>query len=72
MTSSEVLTFMGTHTDDILLEQFAVVHTPLDIGIAMYSAYKSRITNINTEMQFEYFRVYQPKDHYSQMEPVYK
>ena len=72
LTSDEIMTFMGTHTDNILLEQIAVAHLPLDIGTTVWSNSRRLDENINTEMQFEYFRVYQPKDHYSQMEPVYK
>ena len=73
LTRDETLTFMGTHTDGNPLEQFAVSHSPLDIGSSMWSFGGTNVgTVINVEAQYEYFRVYQPKDLYSQMEPVYK
>ena len=73
LTSDEISTFIATHTDNILLEQFAVSHVPLDIGSSMWSFGGTNVgTTINVEAQYEYIRVYQPKDHYTQMEPVYK
>lgn len=71
LTSDEIMMFIGTHTDDVRLEQFAVSHLPLSIGTSMWSV-RTPAENITYEVQFEYFRVYQPMDHYSQMEPVYK
>ena len=73
LTREEILTFIATHTDGNSLEQFAVSHSPLDLGSSMWSFGGTNVgTTINVEAQYEYFRIYQPKDLYTQMEPVYK
>ena len=57
---------------DTLLEQVAVSHMPLPIGLGVWGWLGERHSHILTRMKVDYIRVWQPDDHYSNMEPVYQ
>ncbi len=57
-----------------ILEQVAIGHTPNPLSIATwgYPASFARPPSIRTRMEFDYVRLWQPENHYSDMEPVYQ
>ena len=57
---------------DTLLEQVAVSHMPLPIGLGVWGFLGSNHARILTRMKVDYIRFWQPEDHYADMEPVYQ
>ena len=57
---------------DTLLEQVAVSHIPLPIGLGVWGWLGEGQPYIRTRMKVDYIRMWQPDDHYSNMEPVYQ
>ena len=65
--------------DSTLLEQVAVSHIPMPINLNVWSwmervedGEEGKHTHIRRRMTFDYVRVWQPKNHYADMEPVYQ
>ena len=56
----------------LLLEQIAVSHVPLPLGLGTNANLRTNRRNIVSSMSVDYIRVWQPRNHYSDMEPVYK
>ncbi|MXZ85142.1 MAG: hypothetical protein F4Z02_05745 [Acidimicrobiia bacterium] len=58
---------------DTVLEQVAVSHVPAPLAMGAWG-YLNRENHpyIRTRMKIDYIRVWQPDDHYSNMEPVYQ
>ena len=62
-----------------LLEQIAVSHIPMPLNLNVWS-YMVRVedgeqgkhTHIRRRMTFDYVRIWQPENHYADMEPVYQ
>ena len=64
-----------TDPDDpaTLLEKVAVSHVPLPLNIGAWGHMNAeRHPHILTRMKIDYIRMWQPDDHYSNMEPVYQ
>ena len=57
---------------DTLLEQVAVSHMPLPISMGVWGRLGPSIDPIRTRMNIDYIRLWQPENHYSDMEPVYQ
>ncbi len=58
---------------DSLLEKVAVSHVPLPLSVGAWGWPSSTDhPYIRTRMQIDYIRVWQPENHYSDMEPVYQ
>ena len=55
-----------------MLEQVAVSHMPLPISLGVWGWLGERQPHILTRMKVDYIRLWQPEDHYSNMEPVYQ
>ena len=55
-----------------LLEQVAVSHIPLPIGVGVWGFLDNSHARILTRMKIDYIRFWQPENHYSDMEPVYQ
>ncbi|MYA41301.1 MAG: hypothetical protein F4Z31_06080 [Gemmatimonadetes bacterium] len=56
-----------------ILTQTGVAHTPNPIGIGAFGDnLPSTVGRIRTKVKFDYIRLWQPKNHYSDMEPVYQ
>ena len=56
-----------------ILEQVAVAHSPNPIGIGAFGDnLPSHFNYLRTRVKFDYIRLWQPEDHYSNMEPVYQ
>ncbi len=55
-----------------LLEKVAVGHVPLPIALGSWGFMDHRHPYIRTRMKIDYIRVWQPENHYSDMEPVYQ
>ena len=56
-----------------ILEQIAVAHTPNPIGIGAFGDNLTSSHNyLRTRVKFDYIRLWQPQNHYSDMEPVYQ
>jgi len=66
-----------THLDDddpdSVLIQFAVAHRPQELSIGQWGP-KSRDAkdSITTRLEIDHVRIFQPKDRYAGMEPVYQ
>ncbi|MXZ96072.1 MAG: hypothetical protein F4Y99_09125 [Acidimicrobiaceae bacterium] len=66
----EYLTPGNTST---ILTQAGVGHSPNPIGIGAFGDdMPSSMNHIRTKVKFDYVRLWQPQDHYSNMEPVYQ
>jgi len=66
-----------THLDDddpdSVLIQFAVAHRPQEMGIGVWGpGARDAKDGITTRFEIDYVRVFQPKDRYASMEPVYQ
>lgn len=58
---------------DTLLEKIAVSHVPLPLNIGAWGInWRPSDNYIRTRMYFDYIRIWQPDDHYSNTEPVYQ
>ena len=55
-----------------LLEQAAVGHVPLPIALSSWGYLDSANPYIRSRIKFDYIRVWQPENHYADMEPVYQ
>ena len=55
-----------------LLEQVVVSHVPLPIHANAWGNTNSRHPYIRTRMKIDYIRLWQPENHYTDMEPVYQ
>ncbi len=55
-----------------LLEKVAVSHVPLPMSVGSWGYLDHRHPHIRSRMKFDYIRVWQPENHYSDMEPVYQ
>ena len=55
-----------------LLEKVAIGHIPLPIATSSWGYMDHRHPYIRTRMKIDYIRVWQPENHYSDMEPVYQ
>ncbi|MCY3642882.1 MAG: hypothetical protein OXG41_04810 [Acidimicrobiaceae bacterium] len=55
-----------------LLEQIVVTHVPLPISIGTWGWLGSEHPYIRTRMKIDYIRMWQPENHYADMEPVYQ
>ena len=56
-----------------ILEQVGIGHTPNPIGIGAFGDnLPSSFNYLRTKVKFDYIRLWQPKNHYSDMEPVYQ
>ncbi len=78
----EVLTYEGEDRDQFfelldpndpgsLLQQVGIAHTPLPLGMAAWGGQDSGLKEIRTKMRIDYIRIFQPQNHYSDMEPVF-
>ena len=57
---------------DAVLEQAAVAHMPLPIGMGGFGTYLFDGRVIQSKLNIDYIRVWQPRNRYSDMEPVYQ
>ena len=57
---------------DTILEQVAIAHAPLPINANVWGNLRWNQSYVRTWMKIDYIRVWQPEDHYSNMEPVYQ
>ena len=55
-----------------LLEKVAIGHIPLPIATSSWGYMDHRHPYIRSRMKIDYIRVWQPENHYSDMEPVYQ
>ena len=55
-----------------LLEQVGIAHTPNPLSIGAFGISNSQWDHIRTRMKIDYIRLWQPDNHYSDMEPVYQ
>ena len=55
-----------------LLEQVAIGHTPNPISIGSFGITNTGRHYIRTTLSLDYIRLWQPQNHYSDMEPVYQ
>ena len=53
-----------------LLEQVGIAHTPNPISFGSFTY--TQLDRIYTRVKFDYVRLWQPENHYSDMEPVYQ
>lgn len=58
--------------NNTLLEQVGIAHTPNPIGIGSFGITHKRRHYIRTTLSFDYIRLWQPENHYSDMEPLYQ
>ncbi len=69
--------YLDDTDEDSVLEQVAISHTPLDIRIGAWGGFgnsrpAARANQIRTRMKVDYVRVFQPRNRYADMEPVYQ
>jgi hypothetical protein len=71
--------YLDPEDDSTLLEQVAVSHIPMPLNLNVWSwmtrvkeGEQGEYTNIRRRMTFDYVRVWQPENHYADMEPVYQ
>ena len=66
--------YQGGANLDSLLEQVAISHMPLEIWTDAWEDFGGTIgaDTIETKMKIDYIRVFQPKNRYSDMEPVFQ
>ena len=57
---------------DTILEQVVVSHVPLPLAFGAWGWFGPQAPYIRTRMKIDYVRVWQPTNHYSDMEPVYQ
>ena len=57
---------------DSILEQFAIAHMPADIGLAPWGSPNEHDRDVRARMKVDYIRIFQPRDRYRDMEPVYE
>ena len=58
---------------DTVLEQVAVSHVPAPVAFGAWGYLnRTRHPHIRTRMKVDYIRLWQPQNHYSDMEPVYQ
>ena len=57
---------------DSVLEQAAIAHMPLDISLVVWVKGGFSTERILTKMKFDYIRLFQPRNRYADMEPVYQ
>ena len=56
-----------------LLDQFVVSHVPLPITIGTWGwLNRGNHPYIRTRMKIDFIRVWQPENHYADMDPVYQ
>jgi len=55
-----------------LLEQVAIGHIPLPIAMSSWGFMDHRHPYIRSRVKVDYIRVWQPENHYADMEPVYQ
>jgi len=55
-----------------LLEQVGIAHTPNPLSIGTFGISNPGRNYIRTRLSFDYIRLWQPHNHYSDMEPVYQ
>ncbi|MCY3662270.1 MAG: hypothetical protein OXH28_05485 [bacterium] len=65
--------YVNPDDTDTLLEQVAVSHMPVPLSLGVWGWLGSiNHPYIRTRMKVDYIRLWQPEDHYSNMEPVYQ
>ncbi len=65
--------YLDPDDPDSLLEKVAVSHVPLPLSVGAWGFLDgNRHPHIRTRMKIDYIRVWQPDNHYSNMEPVYQ
>ncbi|MCY3642883.1 MAG: hypothetical protein OXG41_04815 [Acidimicrobiaceae bacterium] len=57
---------------DTVLEQVVVSHVPLPVNFGAWGWLGASQPYIRTRMKVDYIRLWQPENHYSDMEPVYQ
>ena len=55
-----------------LLEQIGIAHSPLPISLAAFGITSSQHNYIRTKVEFDYIRLWQPENHYADMDPLYQ
>ncbi len=60
------------NSKEIAFEQVGIMHLPADIGISPWGNPKKRDSLVRTKMKLNYIRIYQPRNHYSDIAPVYQ
>ena len=45
---------------------------PLNLDLVTWGRMQNSDNTVRTKMRFDYIRVFQPKNHYADMEPVYQ
>ena len=51
--------------------QIGIAHTPVPLSFGTWGITDSRYNYIRTRMEFDYVRLWQPTNHYSDMDPVH-
>ena len=64
--------YLDPDDTDSLLEQVAVSHVPLPMNFGTWGWLGSSQPYIRTRMKIDYVRLWQPENHYADMEPVYQ
>ena len=64
--------FVDPDDTSTLLEQVAVSHMPLPIAMSVWGWLGTRHHEIRSRMKIDYIRLWQPTNHYADMEPVYQ
>lgn len=65
--------FLTPGTDSTIVTQTGVSHVPNPLGIGAFGDYRvPAFSYIKTKVKFDYIRLWQPEDHYANMEPVYQ
>ena len=57
------------HSDGTYLERHAINHVPLDFGNAFWLTDGTAPRNIQVQMELDYYRIFQPTNLYTDMEP---
>ena len=64
--------YLTANDNSTLLEQVGIAHTPNPIGIGSWGITNTQRHYIRTTLSFDYIRLWQPENHYSDMEPLYQ
>ncbi|WP_419927333.1 hypothetical protein [Candidatus Poriferisocius sp.] len=64
--------YLDPEDPDTLLEQVVVSHVPLPIAIGTWGWLGEKHPYIRTRMKVDHVRLWQPENHYSDMEPVFQ
>ena len=57
---------------DSVLTQLGISHRPMDITFGAWRHISQHLRTIATKLRIDYIRVFQPRDGYTQMDPVYQ